>query len=51
MISPYPASQKLWKVVKEPSGFYYEIKLKGMVVDRLKVDEPALTNLKEAGVI
>ena len=47
----YLSNQKLWKVVKEPTGYYYEIKLKGMVIDRIKVEYPALSVLKKEGVI
>lgn len=47
----YLSNQKLWKVVKEPTGYYYEIKLAGMVIDRIKVEYPALATLKEEGVI
>lgn len=43
----YPASQKLWRVVKEPTGYYYEIKLAGMVIDRIKIEYPALQFLKD----
>lgn len=47
----YLSSQKLWRVVKEPTGYYYEIKLAGMVIDRIKIDYPALQVLKEEEVI
>ena len=47
----YPSSQKLWRIVKQPDGYYYEIKLAGMVIDRLRVDYPSLGTLKEEGVI
>lgn len=47
----YLSNQKLWKVVKEPTGYYYEIKLAGMVIDRIKVEYPALGTLKKEGVI
>lgn len=47
----YLSNQKLWRVVKEPTGYYYEIKLKGMVIDRMKVEYPALGVLKKEGVI
>ena len=47
----YLANQKLWKVIKEPTGYYYEIKLAGMVIDRVKIDYPALSVLKEEEVI
>lgn len=42
----YLANQKLWKIIREPNGYYYEIRLGGMVIDRVKIDEPALTVLK-----
>lgn len=47
----YLANQKLWKIIREPNGYYYEIKLAGMVIDRVKIDEPALTVLKGEGCI
>lgn len=47
----YKSNQKLWKIVKEPEGYYYEIKLAGMVIDRIKVDYPALATLKKEGII
>ena len=47
----YLSNQKLWRVIKEPQGYYYEIKLGGMVIDRIKVEYPALATLKEEGVI
>lgn len=51
MRSKYPACQKLWRVVKEPSGYYYEIKLAGMVVDRVRIEQPTLNLLNREGVI
>lgn len=47
----YLSNQKLWRVIKEPTGYYYEIKLKGMVIDRIKVEYPALATLKEEEII
>lgn len=47
----YLSNQKLWRVVREPSGYYYEIKLGGMVIDRIKIEQPALNELKREGVI
>lgn len=47
----YTSNQKLWRVVKEPTGYYYEIKLAGMIIDRIKVQYPALRTLKKEGVI
>lgn len=46
-----PSNQKLWRVVKEPNGYYYEIKLQGVVIDRIKIDYPALGELKNKEVI
>lgn len=50
-MSNYTSSQKLWRVIKEPNGYYYEIRLKGMVIDRIKIDYPAVGTLKKEGVI
>ena len=47
----YLSNQKLWRVIKEPDGYYYEIKLAGMIVDRIKIDYPALATLKKEEVI
>ena len=46
-----PASQKLWRVIEQPEGYYYEIKLQGIIIDRIKIDYPALATLKNKGVI
>ena len=50
-MSKYPSSQKLWRVIKEPNGYYYEIRLAGVVIDRIKVEYPALSTLKMEGII
>lgn len=50
-MSKYPSSQKLWRIVQEPNGYYFEIKLKGMVIDRLPINEPTIKVLKEEEVI
>lgn len=50
-MSKYPSSQKLWRVIKEPNGYYYEIRLAGMVIDRIKVEYPALAVLKNEKII
>ena len=50
-MSKYPSSVKLWRIVKERDRFYYEIKLDGIIVDRVKVEEPALDYFKREGVI
>lgn len=50
-MSNYTASQKLWKVIREPNGYYYEIRLAGTVIDRIKIEYPALNTLKNAEII
>lgn len=50
-MSSYLSSQKLWRIVKETNGYYYEIKLKGVVIDRIKIDYPALATLKKEELI
>lgn len=50
-MNKYNSSQKLWKIIKEPTGYYYEIKLAGTIIDRLPIEYPAIKVLKEEGVI
>lgn len=50
-MSKYLANQKLWKVIKEPSGYYFEIRLAGMIIDRIKIEEPTLSILIKEGVL
>lgn len=50
-MSKYLANQKLWKIIKEPSGYYYEIRLAGTVIDRIKIEEPALGYFKKEGLL
>lgn len=47
----YLANQKLWKIIKEPNGYYYEIKLAGTIIDRIKIEYPALGVLKREELI
>ena len=47
----YKPSQKLWKLIKEPTGYYYEIRLGGIIIDRVKVEYPAIATLKKEEVI
>ena len=47
----YKSNQKLWRIIKQPDGYYYEIKLDGVIIDRLRVEYPALATLKKEGVI
>ena len=46
-MSKYNACQKLWRISRSLDGFYYEIKLAGVVIDRIKIEEPTLTYLKQ----
>lgn len=50
-MSKYLANQKLWKIIKEPTGYYYEIRLAGTIIDRIKIDEPTLSILIKEGVL
>lgn len=50
-MSKYTSSQKLWRVVRQADGWYYEIKLKGIVIDRIKVEYPALNILKREEIV
>jgi hypothetical protein len=50
-MSNIPSCQKLWRIVKEVNGYYYEVKLAGVVIDRIKIDYPALAILKKEGLI
>ena len=47
----YLSNQKLWKIIKEPNGYYYEIRLAGIVVDRIKIEHPAIGLFKKEGLI
>ena len=50
-MSDYTASQKLWRIIKEREDYYYEIRLAGVTIDRIKIEEPALTFLEAEGVL
>lgn len=50
-MSKYTSSQKLWRVVQEPTGYYYEIRLKNVIIDRIKIEDPTLFVLKKEQVI
>lgn len=50
-MNKYTASQKLWRITKEPTGYYYEIKLAGVVIDRIPIEEPALQILKKECIL
>ena len=47
----YLSNQKLWRIVKQTNGYYYEIKLAGVVVDRIKIEYPAINIFKKEGLI
>jgi hypothetical protein len=46
-MSAFNSSQKLWRVTKERDDYYYEIRLAGVTIDRIKIEYPALKYLKE----
>lgn len=50
-MSTYNSSQKLWRVTKERDDYYYEIRLAGVTIDRIKIEYPTLKFLKEKEVI
>lgn len=50
-VNSYTSSQKLWKVIKERGEYYYEVKLAGEVIDRIRIEEPTLSILKDMGLI
>lgn len=41
----YLSNQKLWKIIAQPDGYYYEIRLAGVVLQRVKVDNEVLKYL------
>lgn len=47
----YLSNQKLWKIVKERGEYYYEVKLAGEIIDRIRIEEPTLSILKDVGLI
>ena len=47
----YLSNQKLWRIIKQPNGYYYEIKLAGIIIDRIKIEYPALGTLKQEKII
>lgn len=50
-MSKYLSNQKLWRVVKERENYYYEIKLAGDILDRIKIEDPAYHYLKDKGLL
>lgn len=50
-MSKYLANQKLWKIIKERDNYYYEIRVAGTIVDRIRIEEPALGYFKSEGML
>ena len=50
-MSKYLSNQKLWKLVNERGEYFFEIKLDGVIIVRLHVEEPTLSYLKKEGLI
>lgn len=46
-MSKYQTNQRLWKIIREVDGYYYEIRLAGVVIDRIKLDEKAFERLQK----
>lgn len=51
MKGKYRSNQKLWRISQEASGYWYEIKLAGVVIDRIPIDSITLEYLQKEGVI
>lgn len=51
MTNKYLSNQKLWRIIKERDEYYYEIRLAGIIVDRVRLEEPALSYFKKEGVL
>ena len=45
MRQKYLSNQKLWKIIAQPDGYYYEIRLAGTVLQRVKVEPKVLEYL------
>ena len=46
-----PASKRLWSIRKGYDGFYYEVRANGVIIDRIRIEEPALSIMKKEGLI
>ena len=47
----YKSCQKLWKIEKERGEYYYIVKLKGEIIDRIRIEEPTVSIVKKVGLI
>lgn len=45
------SSKKLWRITKSYGEYYYEIKYDGEVIDRIRIEHPALSFLESQGEI
>lgn len=45
------SSKKLWKIVKYMDNYYFVIKYDGDEIDKLRIEEPILSYLKQKGEI
>lgn len=50
-MTKYQASEKLWKVVSQLDGYYYELRCKGVVIDRVKITTDKQLELVDMGLI
>ena len=51
MARKYKSNQMLWRVSHALDGYWYEIKLDGVVIDRVPVKKESLLYFQEEGVI
>ena len=47
----FKSNQKLWSLKHDTSGFYYEIRLAGTVMDKFYINEEMTEVYKKLGVI
>ena len=43
----YKPSDKIWSIKMDREGWYYEIRLKGCIIDRLSIPKDTLGYLRE----
>lgn len=48
---PIASSRKLWRITKSYGEYYFEIKYDGEVIDRIRIEQPAITFLESHGEI
>ena len=46
-----PSSKKLWRIIQEPAGYFYEIRYNGVVIDRFPVSKKVLDIFVKKGEV